>query len=148
MLPTLSTRRMRLPDTPGAGAVHTAPHVVELLYFDGCPHFEALLEHLRKLLQSVDAGDVIHLRSIPDERAASREHFLGSPTVRVDGRDVEPGASERSDFSLTCRLYATADELRPTPLDEWVLAALARPASSGAGHRKRPPYSIGEAATD
>jgi hypothetical protein len=119
----------QLPDAVPAGAVPHRPHSVELLYFDGCPHFEALLEHLRKLLQSADAGDGIHLRRIPDERVARRERFLGSPTVRVDGRDVEPGASERRDFGLTCRLYVTADGLFTMPLDEWVLDALARPAS-------------------
>jgi hypothetical protein len=129
-LPTLSTRSTRLIDTVPAGAAHTAPHTVELLYFDGCPHYEALLQRLRKLLQSVDAGDRIHLRGIPDERAAQRERFLGSPTVRVDGHDVEPGVSERSDFGLICRLYLTADGLRPTPLDEWILDAVARRSAS------------------
>jgi hypothetical protein len=114
-------------DTVSAGAAHTAPHAVELLYFDGCPHYEALLRRLRQLLHGVGAGDSLQLRRIPDETAALRERFLGSPTVRVDGRDVEPGASERSDFGLICRLYSTADGLRPTPLDEWVLDALARP---------------------
>jgi hypothetical protein len=119
----------RLPDTVPAAAAHNAPHAVELLYFDGCPHYEALLQHLRQLLHFPDAGGRIQLHEIRDEQAARRERFLGSPTVRVDGHDVEPGASGRRDFGLTCRLYVTADGLRPTPLDEWVRDALARPAS-------------------
>jgi len=111
-----------------AGAVHAAPaRAVELLYFDGCPHYEALLLRVRELLRQVNAGDHIQLRRIPDERTAQRERFLGSPTVRVDGEDVEPGAHERDDFGIKCRLYATDNGLRPTPLDEWVLDALARP---------------------
>jgi hypothetical protein len=115
------------PDTQHEGAVHTAPHAVELLYFEDCPHYEALLRHLRELLRSMGADDQIELRRISDERAARRERFLGSPTVRVDGHDVEPGASERRDFGMTCRLYATPDGLLPMPLDKWVLDALARP---------------------
>jgi hypothetical protein len=51
--------------------------------------------------------------------------------VRVDGHDVEPGATQRRDFGMKCRLYATGDWLRATPLDEWVLDALARPPSCG-----------------
>ena len=117
-------------NTVPAGAVPTAPHTVELLYFDGCPHYEALLQRLRELLHGVGAGDQLQRRRIPDEPTARRERFLGSPTVRVDGHDVEPGASERSDFGLICRLYVTADGLRTTPLDEWVLDALARPSAS------------------
>jgi hypothetical protein len=110
-----------------AGAVHTAPHAVELLYIHDCPHYEAVLRHLRELLRSTGADDRIELRSISDERAARRERFLGSPTVRVDGHDVEPGASERRDFGMTCRLYATANGLLPMPPDKWVLDALAGP---------------------
>lgn len=66
------------------------------------------------------------LRRVPHEDAAQRERFLGSPTVRVDSRDVEPGAEERDDFGLKCRLYRVPSGLRGAPLDEWVLDALAR----------------------
>lgn len=111
-----------------AGAAEAAPaRIVELLYFDGCPHYEALLPRLRELVREAHAGDHIQLRRIPDERTARRRRFLGSPTVRVDGQDVEPGARERVDFGIKCRLYATDTGLRSTPLDEWILDALARP---------------------
>jgi hypothetical protein len=99
---------------------------VELLYFDGCPNHEALVPHLERLLRSVQVPVSLELRRIPDEAAAERERFLGSPTVRVDGRDVEPGAEERDDFGLKCRLYRLPTGLRGAPLDEWVLDALAR----------------------
>lgn len=108
-----------------AGAIDTAPaRRVELLYFDDCPNYETLLPHLRELLRGTGGSAEIELRRIPDHASAQRECFLGSPTVRVDGRDVEPGASERRDFGLKCRLYATGDGLRGTPLDEWVLDAV------------------------
>lgn len=99
---------------------------VELLHFDGCPNHEALVPHLERLLRSVQAPANLELRRIPDETAAQRERFLGSPTVRVDGRDVEPGAEQRGDFGLKCRLYRLPAGLRGVPLDEWVLDALAR----------------------
>jgi hypothetical protein len=99
---------------------------VELLYFDGCPNHEALVPRLARLLRSVQGPVSLELRRIPDETAAQRERFLGSPTVRVDGRDVEPGAEKRDDFGLRCRLYRLPSGLRGAPLDEWVLDALAR----------------------
>jgi hypothetical protein len=102
---------------------------VELLYFDGCPNHEALLPHLEHLLRAAEIPVEIALRNVPDDTAAHRERFLGSPTVRVDGRDVEPGAEDRDDFGLKCRLYQTNAGLRGAPLDEWILAALTRTAA-------------------
>jgi hypothetical protein len=99
---------------------------VELLYFDGCPNHVALMPHLERLLRSVQVPVNLELRRIPNQTAAQRERFLGSPTVRVDGRDVEPGAEQRDDFGLKCRLYRLPDGLRGAPLDEWVLDAMAR----------------------
>ena len=57
---------------------------------------------------------------------AERERFLGSPSVRIDGRDIEPGTGQRTDYGLKCRLYRTEDGMRGQPPEEWVLAALAR----------------------
>jgi hypothetical protein len=96
---------------------------VELLYFDGCPNHEALLPHLRELLERADVPACIELRRVED---AERERFLGSPTVRIDGHDVDPAAAQREDFGIKCRLYATDEGLRGTPPDAWILAALGR----------------------
>ena len=99
---------------------------LELLYFDGCPNHEALLPHLEQLLRGAEISAEITLRRIEDDNAAQHERFLGSPTVRVDGRDVEPGAEERDDFGLKCRLYRTQAGLQGVPPDDWILDALTR----------------------
>jgi hypothetical protein len=97
---------------------------IEVLYFDGCPNHEALLPRLRELLDEVEVNEEIHLRRIESLETAARERFLGSPTVRVDGCDVEPGAAERSDFGLKCRLYRTDLGLRGVPASRWVRDAI------------------------
>ena len=99
---------------------------MEVLYFDGCPNHDALLPHLRELLESRGASSDIELVHIEDAETAERERFLGSPTLRIDGEDIEPGAEHRTDFGLKCRLFATPDGLRGMPADEWVLDALQR----------------------
>ncbi len=97
---------------------------VELLYFDGCPSYEALLPKLRELLERAGVEDKIELRRIETVEAAERERFLGSPTVRVDGEDVDPGARERSDFGLKCRLYRSNKNTSGLPPQEWIVEAL------------------------
>jgi hypothetical protein len=99
---------------------------IEVLYFDGCPNHEALLPRVRELLDQVQVASCVELVDVPDDAAAQRERFLGSPTLRVDGRDVEPGAELRTDFGLKCRLYRTEDGFAGLPLDGWVLDAVLR----------------------
>ena len=98
---------------------------VELLYFDGCPNHDELLPHLRELLTQAGVDATIELRRVETVEDAERERFLGSPTVRIDGRDVDPGAKARDDYGMKCRLYAAEAGLRGTPPDAWILAALA-----------------------
>ena len=52
---------------------------VELLYFEGCPNYEALLPRLRRLLHDAGVMDEIELRRVETVEAAERKHFLGSP---------------------------------------------------------------------
>jgi hypothetical protein len=99
---------------------------VELLYFEGCPSYERLRPRLEALVNEHAPGAELDLRLIDSERQAEQESFLGSPTVRVDGRDVDPSAAGRRDFGLKCRLYRTGDHQSSTPPEQWVAAALAR----------------------
>ncbi|MGH2903822.1 MAG: DF family (seleno)protein [Solirubrobacteraceae bacterium] len=96
---------------------------VEILYFEDCPNFGPLLSRVHGLFDSagIDADVVTH--AVESEAAACEQRFLGSPTVRIDGHDVEPGAGERSDYGLKCRLYRTAQGITGQPSDEWIMAA-------------------------
>ena len=99
---------------------------IELLYFDGCPSHDALVPRLDDLLAQEGIDARVEQRRVTSEDAAVAERFLGSPTLRVDGVDVDPSAAARDDFGLRCRLYATGDGLRGVPDDRWIRAALQR----------------------
>ena len=97
---------------------------IEILYFDGCPGHEALMSRLCEFLRGAALDAPVELKRVTSAEEAERERFLGSPTLRVDGRDVEPGAEERTDYGLKCRLYAEADGLHGAVPDELIAAAL------------------------
>ena len=100
---------------------------IEMLYFDGCPGYRSFLPDLRELIAEAGLDDrALTLRPVESEPDAVAERFLGSPTVRVDGVDVEPGAEARDDFGLKCRLYPAPGGLVGVPRREWVLDALSR----------------------
>lgn len=95
---------------------------IEVLYSDGCPRHQELLPTLRDLAAAHDAQLV--QRRVETEADAHETRFLGSPTVRVDGRDVELAAHTRADFGLKCRVYRSpAGQSGVTPR-EWIEAAL------------------------
>jgi hypothetical protein len=97
---------------------------IEVLYFDGCPSTDAFLPRLRDLLAQLGATDRLELRRVETIGNAERERFLGSPSVRVDGYDIEPGPDERTDYGLKCRLYRTESGMQGEPPTDSVLAAL------------------------
>jgi protein-disulfide isomerase len=61
---------------------------------------------------------------VKDAAVAQQVGFLGSPTIRVDGQDVEPAARAASDFGMTCRTYIDRGQRTGVPPLEWIRAAV------------------------
>lgn len=108
----------------------TVPAAIEVLSFDGCPGHERGLAQLAGLLHHHRISAELITRDIGDADRAQRERFLGSPTIRVNGRDVEPGADQRRDYGLKCRIYHTPTGLAGLPTDECILDAIAAAGTS------------------
>ena len=113
-----------------------APVHVEILSFGGCPNRELAVELVQRLVRETGSNARIDVIDVTDEETARERRFLGSPTILVAGRDVEPGAENRSDYAVSCRVYRTDDGLRGEPDERWVREALLREAL-------RRPESIG-----
>jgi hypothetical protein len=99
---------------------------VELLYFEGCPHHEPLRDRVHELIDAHNPQATLEAVPIGSDEEARARRFLGSPSLRVDGVDVEPGADQRTDFGMKCRLFGTPQGLRGMPPETWVVAALVR----------------------
>ena len=97
---------------------------VEILYFEGCPNYEYTRARVERLAAGLGIDPDLQPVEVPDEQAATRLRFLGSPTVRVDGCDVEPGADERGHCVLSCRLYPGERGLSGAPDEDWIRDAL------------------------
>lgn len=96
---------------------------VEILYFDGCPNHRSLVARVLARLRAAGIDAELASRRVESEQEARELRFLGSPTVRIDGRDVEPEAATRSDYGLKCRLYRSAGEVSGQPSDQLIVAA-------------------------
>jgi hypothetical protein len=111
--------------------------LVEVLYFDGCPNHEPTVALVERIDRELGIGAEVRLVNVPDRETANRLRFLGSPTVRVDGVDVDPLTAQRSDYALSCRVFATAHGPVGQPDERWVREALATAASVEPGIAER-----------
>jgi hypothetical protein len=97
---------------------------IEILYFDGCPNHEPARALVERVAAELRVEPAFELVEVVDPDSAAELRFLGSPTIRVDGRDVEPGADERHEFVLSCRVYRTERGLAGQPDEAWIRDAL------------------------
>ena len=97
---------------------------IELLYWDGCPSYPEAKTMLEEVLASRGIDTPIQMRHVRTDDEAEALSFPGSPTIRVDGRDVDPaGAGGRP--ALNCRIYYLPDgKVSPVPTREQLEAAL------------------------
>ena len=95
---------------------------VELLYFDGCPNWQGGLENLKLALKEANLDPHIQLVKIEGVEQATKERFLGSPSIRVDGADLWP--AERENYFLECRVYQTPQEMKGWPTVEMICEKL------------------------
>ena len=117
----------------GVASGDAARPLVEILYFDGCPNHEGARALVERVSRELGVDPELRLVNVPDEEAAQRLHFLGSPTIRIAGEDVDPHAGEREEYVLSCRVYRTERGFAGQPDERWVRDALEREASSSSG---------------
>src|SRR5207249_2519872 len=104
--------------------------LVEILYFDGCPNYRGARELVERESRELGLEPELRVVSVPDEETARRLRFLGSPTIRVDGSDVDPHAEGRDEYVLSCRVYRTERGFAGQPDERWVRDALERAAAT------------------
>ena len=81
---------------------------IELLYFSGCPHHRQTRELIDSTLCELGLDAEVEEIDVRDHGEAQRHRFLGSPSVRVDGADIEADAESRTEYALSCRMYGSS----------------------------------------
>src|SRR5438105_10954462 len=99
---------------------------VELLYWDGCPSHPQALHDLQATMAELGLDPAtVEIREIRTDEAADEERFTGSPTIRIDGADVQDPGGEP--VGLTCRVYHRRDgRVSPVPDPDDLRDALRR----------------------
>jgi hypothetical protein len=102
---------------------------VSFLYYEDCPSHDVALERLREVMDEEGIPGVVEVVKVETEEQARELHFVGSPTIRVDGQDIDPPDDSR--YALTCRAYRLADDrISPLPSKDMIRRAVRSPARS------------------
>ena len=118
--------------TTGAGP----PVRVEVLARKDCDNRGMAVLVVERVAAEMGIPVAVEVIDVASEAQARKRRFLGSPSVRVDGLDVEPGTNGSTDFTLGDRVYRSGDRgLQGWPDERWIRAALvvAQAASSANG---------------
>jgi hypothetical protein len=78
---------------------------VEIFYFEGCPNHKLASERVRKVILEEGIAANVNEIEVWGEAAAKEVGFLGCPTIRINGIDIEPAARDAKESYLACRCY-------------------------------------------
>jgi hypothetical protein len=102
--------------------------LIEVLYVQDCPHYPGTLAMVERVRAELAIDAELRTGLVVDQAAADQARFPGSPTVRVDGRDVEPGSEPATEYIVACRLYRLEHRFAGQPEERWIREALLRAA--------------------
>ena len=94
---------------------------IDLLYFNSCPSYKKALANLKDALRETHLRAQVKLVNVESEAEAERVGFQGSPSIRINGKDLE-GRDEG--FSFSCRLYSVNGTTSNAPSKETIIAKL------------------------
>src|SRR5215467_15307633 len=105
---------------------------IEVLYFDGCPNHKPAIERVRQVMAEEGLSAEVLEVKVSEPSIAQKIGFLGSPSIRVNGLDVEPGARRKRAYGMMCRTYAVNGQTEGLPSREMLRQAM-REQNSGVG---------------
>ena len=98
---------------------------VEVLYLAECPSHPAAVKLVEEVLAAEGVAAEIQEVLVSDEGMADKLSFSGSPTIRINGRDVAGESQKAQSFALSCRLYRESKQVGLPPVEVIHRAVLA-----------------------
>jgi hypothetical protein len=100
---------------------------IEFLFWEDCPSHPKAFELLQEVMAEVEVDSTIEKIEVLTDEDAARLAFPGSPTIRVDGVDIDGEGAAQMETALTCRVYVLENgRFSPLPSREMLRRALVR----------------------
>lgn len=92
---------------------------VEVFYFEGCPNYKPTVKRVQSVMKKQGIAAKLAEVEVANAEAARAVGFLGSPTIRVNGLDIDPASRSATEAGFACRCYAGG-----LPSEDMIRAAL------------------------
>lgn len=92
---------------------------IEVLFFKDCPNYAPAVDRLRAVLRQEGLSTEVSEIEVRDAEAARELRFIGSPTIRVNGLDIDADSRTVTETAFACRRYPGG-----LPAEELIRAAL------------------------
>ncbi|MBZ0298541.1 MAG: DUF2703 domain-containing protein [Anaerolineae bacterium] len=97
---------------------------IQFLYYEDCPSHGVALERLQAVMREEGIHADIDIVKVETDDQAQRLHFVGSPTILINGQDIAP-VPRNACYSLTCRAYRLENgRISPLPTADMIRRAL------------------------
>ncbi len=98
---------------------------VEFLFWRECPSHEMCLQRLKRVLDSMKVEYNLKIIEVKTEEDAKKFKFPGSPTIRINGIDIQPESS-KGPYGLSCRAYIIEGRVLPVPTEKYIEESIRR----------------------
>ncbi len=99
---------------------------IDLLYYEDCPHYKEAENSLKEVLDEEHVDAEVHMVRVEPGEQADIHGFIGSPTILINGQDLEPEVDSEASYQGHCRMYLYKDQPFESPPKEMIRAALKR----------------------
>ena len=99
---------------------------VALYYLDGCPSCQPALRNLKTALRLEQWAEDVEMVRVANASEARHHRLIGSPTIRIDGADIEGPVAEVRGYAFGCRVYTDGTGTAGWPSVEQIRQALQR----------------------
>lgn len=100
-------------------------NVVEILYTDECPFWKETLKLIEEVANDLETEIAVRKVKVSSEDEAKRLKFPGSPTVRINGVDLDPAVKEAVGY-IGCRIYMYKGSIYESPPKEMIKSGFER----------------------
>ena len=97
---------------------------IELFYFRNCPSYKQTIRDLGKILKEKKINVKVEMVEIKSEQEAKKVKFIGSPTLRINGKDIDSLAGLSKHYGMRCRIYFYKGKISPSPPEEMIVKSL------------------------